>query len=737
MVYEASCWPRRVVSKVGALALLVLLLTLALPPVSRGSESLPEGRVYEQVTPAYKAGQNAQYGPQQESFYVARERDALAFQSLGVFAGSPSGLAIGNGYLATRGEHEWDITPTDPPASLSPLGPVSEPLDYNPNLTESLSFLELGKNLGARSVVKQGAFYLRKEDDSFTQVSPLLGSPVEGEPLPSIAYRGASANFSTLVLSTGERLLASDTNNEFTRRVYEVAGADTSSPSLELVSVDNNGNPTDPLCNSVVGTSEGSGSVFHAVSSDGSRIYFTANTVEAEGRRCDSPLAPGFAPGNPAELFVRIDGIRTLKVSEPVPVQCTAGPCTTAEKATATFQGASEGGKVVFFTTKRPLVNADVDSTNDLYMAEVGENAVTKLAMVSEGDTTDVTRGEGAGVQGVARISNDGTQVWFVAQGVLTTAANGLGESAIRGADNLYEYQTTTASMKFVATLCSGFERSGSVSGYSFCPGETDRGLWRPFDKREIQVSENGRYLVFSTSAQLIRSGPQADTDAAKDVYRYDSSTGTIERVSVGETGFDNNGNDNESEATIQAPEYNLGQLTIQQGLSSRAVSADGSTVVFSSWLPLSAKAHNDNADVYVWKEGAVGLISGGMPEERDGQAVISASGRNIFFGTTESLAPNDTDGVGDIYDARIGGGFPTTLVGPAGCNGDACQGEPGVVPTLLAPASLTLTDEGAPSAKSQAGKPKKHRHKRKRHRISKHKGSARRRRGLGGRRHG
>ncbi len=34
-------------------------------------------------------------------------------------------------------------------------------------------------------------------------------------------------------------------------------------------------------------------------------------------------------------------------------------------------------------------------------------------------------------------------------------------------------------------------------------------------------------------------------------------------------------------------------------------------------------------------------------------------SGKDIFFVTSQGLVPQDTDGVADVYDARLDGGFP------------------------------------------------------------------------------
>ncbi len=84
------------------------------------------------------------------------------------------------------------------------------------------------------------------------------------------------------------------------------------------------------------------------------------------------------------------------------------------------------------------------------------------------------------------------------------------------------------------------------------------------------------------------------------------------------------------------------------------------------------------------------GSGSGGVP-----QVVISPSGKDIFFLTTDGLAPQDTDGAMDIYDARIGGGFPSALATEQPCSGDACQGPLTNPAPLLVPGSVSQAPGG------------------------------------------
>jgi hypothetical protein len=120
-------------------------------------------------------------------------------------------------------------------------------------------------------------------------------------------------------------------------------------------------------------------------------------------------------------------------------------------------------------------------------------------------------------------------------------------------------------------------------------------------------------------------------------------------------------------------------------------------------WSPAS--------DVYEWRangvegcvhvQGCLALISSG----RGGYLVqllgVDPSGHNVFFTTQEQLTSTDGDNSIDIYDARVGGGFPAPPPAPVECAGDACH-PPFSAPSDLSPSSATFQGAGnllAPTA--------------------------------------
>ncbi len=101
-----------------------------------------------------------------------------------------------------------------------------------------------------------------------------------------------------------------------------------------------------------------------------------------------------------------------------------------------------------------------------------------------------------------------------------------------------------------------------------------------------------------------------------------------------------------------------------------------------TSWSPSDT---NREADVYEWEAqgsggcakavGCVALISSGRAAGGGRLVDASADGDDVFFVTDGSLVGTDP-GAFDVYDARVGGGFPEPLE-EIPCFGDACQSLP------------------------------------------------------------
>ena len=702
--------------------------------------ALPEGRAYELVSPVYKGG----YGVT-KVLGVAPDGESVAFSSLGVFAGSPGEPAIESGYVARRGAGGWSTVSEQLPAGIAANVLFG---DFSASLGSVLVTAVLGPNRGeARLEGTESEFLLHPTDVPDALAGWESGGSVVTPINKPVSYLGASGDLCHLLIDSAAAPLLPEA--EGTRSsLYELDRGCGGESALRLVGVNNNrtvlGGPT---CNVHLGAGEASR--FNAIAAGGRELFFTVGEE-----------AQGFCPASKGQLFVRLDGSRTVEVSRPLEAGKPFGgcgsegevPCPGAGQRTeARFVGADEAGSVVFFTTLQSLVAGDGDGGSDLYMARIGcpgggecemaQREVTSLVQVSH----DPNAGETANVQGVVRVAPDGSHVYFVANGVLSGAPAADAGVAVAGAENLYVYDSATGSVAFITDLCSGPGLSGGVQD-SRCPAELEEGLgvrnderlWlggTPSEAGEAQTAgADGAFLVFSSYGQLAAG----DTDAARDVYRYDAATGALDRVSLGEDGRDANGNDSSFDARI-AFGHKGGNVRQQFEMDNRASSDDGSRIVFTSAEPLSGGAVNGLENAYEWHQapgsgvGMVSLVSGGGSEEPVKEVMISPSGRDVFFVTAQDLVPQDTDGQNDLYDARLQGGFASSETPRQPCSGDACQGPLTSPVPLLVPGSVSQAAGGnllpvsaAPAATAKKKpKPKKPKAKRKAKAKGKHRGRA------------
>jgi hypothetical protein len=708
--------------------LLFALLTTILALTAAPAMALPEGREYEQVSPQYKGGYGATFIEG-----VSQDGESVAFFSPGAFNGAPAGLSSGIdsiAYLARRGPSGWSTAPEMPPDTLAPTVTGSS-VDLSPTLGSVLVLAKLGpNNTSAVEESTQQEFLLHATGtpdlgEDWNVVGALL-EPTKppNEPF-TVDYAGGSRDFCHLLIQTTEPLLPEAGVFE---QLYELARGCGGEPSeLKLVALNNEGRLFSPACRTARGI-EGypsNADAFNATADEGDETFFTT---------CISNKSSDY------QLFVRLGGARTVEVSKPLAEAegcAEAVPCNGAVgRASTGFAGASEDGSRVFFTTRAQLVPGDTDTSNQLYMASIGcppgepgceasRREVTSLVQVAQGSAAAcgaVCQGNGE-VQGVVRVAPDGERVYFVARGVLSGEPGPEGRLAVRGADNLYVYDGASGRVSFIGDLCSGHDLSGSVSNGGTqsggvedqsCPSGTavDTPVWEGGIEGSAKTAGvDGRFLVFTSYAQLTAD----DTDMARDVYRYDAVAGTLERVSIGEDGYDANGNNDAFDASLVVNRPVSGTVRKQYELTSRAVSEDGSRIVFVTSEPLSPGAINGLPNAYEWHEGKVSLVSSGSAETPVEDVVISPSGNDVFFVTSQGLVAQDTDGASDVYDAHLcSAGAPCFAPAAAGrrpCEGDACQGPLTNPAPLLVPGSVAQEPGGnlpalmAPPARARAVK--------------------------------
>jgi WD40-like Beta Propeller Repeat len=678
------------------------------------SAHLPDCRAYELVTPPFKNNgfvEMVSRGPEGSPMVVnigSATAGTEAFPNAEPFSTGPAVY-----YSITRTASGWATVPQELPAS-----------EFSPATT---GFTDRdGESLGgqdavyrARRVGQPGnslGLFMRRPDRSIVEVGQALPPTAPSDTPRGLAEEvrlksaGVSADGSRTFFELGADFWPGDGTQASLPSLYEYLGVENTGPPL-LVGVGDNGEQLGQCGDELGGFPSLQYNVpeltHNAVSADGNTVFFT---VLSGCGRSAPPVT---------EVFARIDnglpGAHTVAISEPSEEDCSA--CyenkrliSAGQLAEGVFVGASEDGSKVFFETRQPLLGGD--SSNNIYEYDFDAPPGQRIVRVSAGDGTvsnpiaEVLRGDGVDHLWV-QVSEDGSHVYFLANGVLTRAPNQQGESAEAGAPNLYVFERDaeypSGRLAFITRLSPFDLESTEGSGLRW------------------NVTPDGRFLVFTSSRDLTPD----DTSPTRQLFEYDAQTGALVRVSIGQDGYNHNGNSPANFVTIPrlryGPEYDS-----SEDWTSLSVSADGSYVFFESSAALTPNALEGFSNVYEYHDGQVSLISDGQDiavNEIGGSVVeflgTDASGDDVFFTTEDRLVGQDVDTSTDIYDARVDGGFPAP-VAPSACVGEGCQGVLSEAPTLLSPGSEFQAGGnpplagGAPAAQPKA-KPKSKSKKKKR----------------------
>jgi hypothetical protein len=599
-------------------------------------------------------------------------RASFAAQAFGKPRSVPG---LGTPFVSERGPGGWSVanmTPDPARATRSLAVQASASADLGALLWPESSIDER-----ERSEVQFGRAGI---DGSLVPASPLL-VPLQRSGHGLYGVAGTATDMGTIVFGFeglgSVRLTAVETlPAEGRSNLYEITGAGSPSAALRVVNrADGAGGAVlGGACGARLGDStQGLAMTTHAVSDDGSVIYFNARPSAPSGSACTEA-------GNPKRIFKRIEGKTTVEVSKPQCSPACAGP-----DGDDGYRGASADGQVVFFTTVRRLLNSDTDSTSDLYAYDADPPAgQPTLVQVSAGGVAPghPTPGAGAKVLGVLDNSADGSRVYFVAEAALT-GANLQGKAPTGGAKNLYVYErdgaNPTGRIAFVGGLAAGVGKSGDE--FEWDPQGDN--LQKQSAALPVGGSGDGHIFILVSAAKLTAE----DSDSSKDVYRYEDGAGTpaalLRCVSCAGSGA--------SEAQVAA--HFISRSPGNYAQETRIESEDG-TVVFTTQEALLSEDQNSTWDTYTWRNGTLALISGGTEGFGTApQAMISPDGKNVFFVTQAALVGTDTNNAPDLYDARIGGGFPEQARGLV-CEGElSCHGpEPAPQPTPAALGSETAS---------------------------------------------
>jgi Tol biopolymer transport system component len=609
------------------------------------SANLPDCRAYELVSPVDK--NDGAVGP---TFHVSWQSSVdgnrMAFSSSQAFADSQSGAAESDFYVASRGGGGWSTHALLPPQAV--LGGAPTPLveAFSPDLSSYV--LRIGGGavgqddppLVSGEPQNSSNLFVRGTDSGVSQLVDVT-PPAVTPPAAATIFQAATPDLSHVVFLDAAQLTANSPAERV--NLYEWSGG-----VVSLVSILPGGEPiTGPVTQA------------DFVSEDGSRVVFHGG----------------------CSLCLRDGGVRTVQVD------ASQGPGPGGE---GEFEAASSDASRIFFRalasrglTSDTPTGGSPETNFNLYEYDVASGGLTDLTPSSE---ANVGADEGGGVVGV---SSDGSYVYFVASGALAAGATA-------GQANLYvRHEGVT---RFIATLESsnvGPEQLDDTSDWNRLLGS---------DNKTAIVTPDGLHLAFTSVRRLTGYD---NTDAItgrpdREVFLYDVATGALACASCNPRGTRPVGPSYLGILTGAAyAESNFATERITKPATPpRFLSADGSRLFFESFDALAAGDTNGKGDVYEYANGGVRLISSGTSGSESHVVEASASGSDVFFFTTQQLVGQDVDRQSDLYDARVGGGFPGP-VAPVSCGDEGCRGAPSGAPVLGAPGSATFAGAGnlAPAA--------------------------------------
>jgi hypothetical protein len=698
---------------------------------------LPGCMAFEMVSPPKKFSQNAVFPS------VSLDGERVLFSTRGALGDAPglTDLFWGDRYVASRGAAGW--------TSQSPLPPAQESGNYTkgwdvevslarsfaPDFSRWLSFLATSDEFDRQI----GTMFRGGLDGTFAALSPRLeplpGTKVEPSDLTQggevqtnffdgTVLHGASADHERVFFSAGGRAayLAGDpVPSGGAPAVYPAAGdrniyvaqkTPAGGPSVALLARDGDGEVWGQRCGARVGGMTLVGPTVNgrnqgAVSLDGSRVLFSTRPGQTDpGAVCD--LA-----ANKLRIMRRVDDGGVVSIA---PLFGDAGECDRTPACDPTdgddlFQGASVDGSKVYFTSTRQLADTDTDVGSagtscarlsvsagcDLYLYDAARPVGDRLVQVSAGD--------GDVYDGIAAVSGDGSHVYFVAQGALTSDPNPQGQTAATGQPNLYSFTYDAAhpdgELAFVGaadTVDAGFlwGAPGTFKGGAAYPVPATSGA-------DGLGGGDGHVLLFESMASL--TGDDSDGGYV-DVFRYDASADELARVSKAAAG----GSDNGSFDVRSRREGDAGQIGTDFAQIGRWVSDDGRSVVFQTSEGLEPSDVSDGIDSYLWRDGRLHRLPGSTFAFDDlgvdtgiaaasGRPALSRDGSVVAFGSPNALLAPDGDLVRDIYVVRANGGFAQQE--PVSCDPlmDGCSG-PAAGSLPASPVTGTRSDDNAPTSK-------------------------------------
>jgi hypothetical protein len=634
------------------------------------SANLPDCRAYEQVTPADKSSASQDIAAAGSAALAAVDGERLVLRTEATLGPTPQD----NGSLSvfSRTASGWGITSVVPAGSgdtrygglifspdLMQVGVVSETVSpFSPDFD-----FQVGVPGGPYATVAETP----REDDK--KHSP------RGDKL-----LGGSADLSHVVFASTDHTLLSAGGTGTDERAYDLyewsGGGACGSVTSNCKLVNEKEGHLISQCGAVLGAGElfDPTGVFqaeyahNAVSADGSKIFFTVPDISGgEGEGCYTARA-GTRGANPPRLYMRVSETvvgqevsKTVEVSKPEGVSLSPEE----EEMPVYYQVATADGSKVFFDTERALTPGAVKEDAHLYEYDTAANLPDgqQLNVIFQSPNKET----GEQVQATTVFpSENGSVVYFYRNG------------------EFYRYEAGAGPLQEI-------KANGTETPYS---------------------TPDGRFFLIASSA--VANEPRGA--GLNELYRYDHADGSVMCVSCGPGNMPAKGDAYEGLPLFQLTELVFPFYSSDLTPELIPMSEDGSEVFFETTAALLPQVVTEGVmNVYGWEADGAGactqslgctyLISQGNSQSDSALIGASRDGSNVFFMTRAQLVAQDTDISGDIYDARVDGGFPAPAQSAA-CLGDTCLSVPPALndPT---PASLSFSGPGNPAPVSTTVKPR------------------------------
>jgi hypothetical protein len=426
-------------------------------------------------------------------------------------------------------------------------------------------------------------------------------------------------------------------------------------------------------------------------------------------------------------------------------------------------QSVAVAGEELYWANDPPLASKP---GNDLYRYEAATGGLEDIS-------ADPGSENGAEVQGVVGAAEDGSVVYFVANGDLDGAGGaeagdctGRLDTELGGECNLYRWKVGETQPSFLARL--GVEGDTDVSDAANWAATPTRVTPESNFQKTAQASADGEALLFRSQERLTAYDNRIVTiekvggeevegiEKVPELYLYQEGAG-IACVSCNPSGaapVGKAGLGNVFPRTSLIPEPTA-------SIASHNLTAEGQRVFFETPDALVGADTNGQPgcppqpgqfafltclDVYEWEAagtggcteaeasadgGCVYLLSTGKGKEPSLFADASLSGEDAFFFTRARLVGQDKDDLVDVYDVRGGGGIAAQSPPPPPppCEGaEGCHGPASSPPAETLPTTQSFSGPGDPKpthAKKHKKKPRAKKHK-KHHRAQAKRGARR-----------